>query len=76
MAMELTARICIAAGVGNLGAHEYWTRVMECFAIDKREHTEVFLLDKTRLTEYKQEYKCRRVVVFSMEGKNDSSFSD
>jgi hypothetical protein len=59
MTMALTARICIAAGVGNLGVHEYWTRVMQCLGIKKGEHTEAFLLDKTRRVKHKQEYQCR-----------------
>ena len=35
MTMALTACICIAAGVGNLGVHENWTRVMQCLGIKK-----------------------------------------
>jgi hypothetical protein len=59
MTMALTARISIATGVGNLGAHGYWTRVFECLEIDKGEHTESFLLDKTRRAKQKRKYQCR-----------------
>jgi hypothetical protein len=62
MTMALTARVCIAAGVGNLGPHEYWTRVMERLGIEKGEHTEAFLVDKLRRTKHKQEYQ-RRIPV-------------
>jgi hypothetical protein len=59
MTMALTARISIAAGVCNLGAQGYWTRVFECLQIEKGEHTEAFLLDKTRRSKHKHEYQCR-----------------
>jgi hypothetical protein len=62
MTMALTARISITAGVGNLGAHDYWTRVMECLGIEKGEHTEAFLLDKTRRMRHKHVYQ-RRIPV-------------
>jgi hypothetical protein len=47
MMMALTARVSIAAGVANLGAHGYWTRVFKCLQIEKGEHTEAFLHNKT-----------------------------
>jgi hypothetical protein len=63
MTMALTARINIAAGVGNLGPHEYWTRVMERLGIAKKgEHTEAFLLDKTRRKKNHQDHQ-RRIPV-------------
>jgi hypothetical protein len=58
MTMALTARISIAAGVCNLGAHGYWTRVLEGLQIEKGEHTEAFLLDKTRRSKHKHDYQC------------------
>jgi hypothetical protein len=58
MTMALTARISIAASVGNVGAHEYWSRVLERLGIDKGDHTEAFLLDKNHRSKYKHEYQC------------------
>jgi hypothetical protein len=58
MTMALTARICIAAGVANVGAYKYWTEVMDGLGIAKGDHTEAFLLDKTRRVRYKHEYQC------------------
>ena len=59
MTIALKARICIAAGVGNVGNYEYWTQVMDSLGIAKGHHTEAFLLDKTRRVRYKHDYQCR-----------------
>jgi hypothetical protein len=59
MTIALKARICIAAGVSNVGNYKYWTQVMDSLGIAKGHHTKAFLLDKTRRVRYKHDYQCR-----------------
>jgi hypothetical protein len=59
MTMALKARIYIAAGVANVGAHDYWTGVLDRLGIANGDHTEAYLRDHTRRTMYKRQYQCR-----------------
>jgi hypothetical protein len=76
MTMALKARICIAAGVANAGAHEYWTRVLDRLGIVKGDHTEAFLIDKCRRTKQKHDYQCRIAVKRSRATKKNNKWRD